>query len=140
MVSPAPNFGYTPDPPKRAWWKWSLGLAALAEPAVQAFHAKLNAGKYEEIYQEADAAFTGTGKHDELVKFLAAVHTKLGDAEVTNQVNMFVNATTSGTFIVTRYDTTFARGTAVETFTWTKKSGNLKLYGYHVESNALVEN
>lgn len=67
---PAPNFGYTPDPPRRAWRKWSLGLTALlliclmwqcsstlrqgrvlAEPAVQAFHAKLNAGKYEEIYQ-----------------------------------------------------------------------------------------
>ena len=140
MVSPAPNLGYTPDPPKRAWWKWSLGLTTLlliylmwqcgsalrqgrvlAEPAVQAFHAKLNAGKYEEIYQEADAALTGTGKHDESVKFLAAVHTKLGDAGVTNQVNMFVNATTSGTFIVTRYDKTFARGTAVETFAWTRK-------------------
>jgi hypothetical protein len=79
-------------------------------------------------------------KHDEWVKLLAAVHMKLGDAGVTNQVNMFVNATTSGTFIVTRYDKTFARGTAVETFTWTKKSGNLNLYGYHVESNALVEN
>jgi hypothetical protein len=91
MVSPAPNFGYAPDPPRRAWRKWSLGLAALlliclmwqcgsalrqgrvlAEPAVQAFHAKLNAGKYEEIYQGADAALTGTGKHDELGKFLAA--------------------------------------------------------------------
>ena len=91
MVSPAPNSGYTPDPPKRAWWKWSLALTALlliylmwqcgsalrqgrvlAEPAVQPFHAKLNAGKYEEIYQEADAALTGTGKHDELVKFLTA--------------------------------------------------------------------
>jgi hypothetical protein len=95
----------------------------LAEPTVQAFHAKLNAGKY----QEADAALTGTGKPDELIKFLAAVHTKLGDAGVTNQVNMFVKATTSGTSIVTRSDQTFARGTAVETFTWTKKSGNLKL-------------
>src|ERR1700730_1035492 len=91
MVSPAPNSGYTPDPPKRAWWKRSLALTALlliylmwqcgcalrqgrvlAEPAVQPFHAKLNAGKYEEIYQEADAALTGTGKHDELVKFLTA--------------------------------------------------------------------
>jgi hypothetical protein len=113
---------------------------SLGQPAVQAFHAKLNAGKHEEIYQEADAPFTGTGIHDELVKFLAAVHTKLADAGVTNQVNIFVNATTSGTSIVTRYDQTFARGTAVETFTWTKKSGNLKLYGYHVESNALVEN
>ena len=53
---------------------------------------------------------------------------------------MFVNAGTSGTFIVARYDTTFARGKATETFTWIKRNGVLKLYGYHVESNALVEN
>jgi hypothetical protein len=159
MVSPAPNFGYTPARPKRAWWKWSLGLTALfliylmwqcgsalrqgrvlAEPAVQAFHNKLNAGQYEEIYQEADSGFTGEGKHDELVKFLTAVHTKLGDAGVTNQVNMLVNATTSGTFITTRYDTTFARGAASETFTWIRKSEGVKLYGYHIESNALIVN
>jgi hypothetical protein len=159
MVSPAPNFDYALARPKRAWWKWSLGLTALlliylmwqcgsalrqgrvlAEPAVQAFHAKFNAGNYEEIYQEADAGFTGEGKHDELVKFLTAVHTKLGDAGVTNQVNMLVNAATSGTFITTRYDTTFARGKAAETFTWIKKNGTLKLYGYHIEGNALIEN
>ena len=153
------NLENTPSPPKRAWWKWSLGLTALfliylmwqcgsalrqgrvlAEPAVQTFHAEFNAGQYEEIYQEADAGFTGAGKHDELVKFLAAVHTKLGDAGVTNQVNILVNANTSGTFITTRYDTTFTRGTAVETFTWVKEGGTVKLYGYHIESNALIEN
>src|SRR5258707_3370019 len=91
MVSPAPNFGYTPDPPKRAWWiartdRSPVDLSdlavrfcprqgrVLAEPVAQAFHAELDAGKNEQIDQEADAAFTGTGKHDELVKFLAAVH------------------------------------------------------------------
>ena len=159
MVSTAPSFDSTPARPKRAWWKWSIGVTALlliyltwqcgsalhqgkvlAEPAVQAFHAKLNAGPYEEIYQEADSGFTGEGKHDELVKFLTAVHTKLGDAGVTNQVNMLVNATMSGTFITARYDTTFGRGKAAETFTWIKKNGTLKLYGYHIEGNALIEN
>jgi len=53
---------------------------------------------------------------------------------------MLVNATTSGTFIVARYNTMFARGPAVETFTFVKKSGTLKLPEYHIESEALLVN
>jgi hypothetical protein len=140
-------------------WKWSLAATAvilvflmwqcgsalhegraLANTAVKEFHQRLNGSRYEEIYQEADEGFTGAGKHDELVKFLGAVHTKLGNAGVENFADMRVNATTGGTFIVTRYNTTFEHGSAVETFTWVKAHGALKLYGYDIRSNALVVN
>jgi hypothetical protein len=156
---PGSNLGYTPDPPKRAWWKWSLALTTLlliflmwqcgsalrqgrvlADPAVQEFHKKLNAGQYEEIYREADEGLAEEAKHDELVKFLEGVHARLGDAGITSQLNMRVNATTFGNSVVAQYNTTFARGSAVETFTWTKKGGTLKLLGYHIESNAFVVN
>jgi len=155
-VSPTSHSGTRP---KSQLWKWSLALTAivlgflmwqcgsalrqgrvLADPAVEDFHRQLNAGQYEKIYLDADESFTGEGKHDELVKFLEAVHTKLGNAGATNQANMLVNATTSGTFIVVHYNTTFARGSAVETFTFKKSNGFLKLQGYHIESNALIVN
>ena|ERR1700690_2008967 len=158
-MASAPGFGHAPNPPKRAWWKWSLALTALllvflmwqcgsalrqgralADPAVHEFHKKINAGRYEEICREADNSLGGIEKRDELIKFLEATHAKLGDAGVSNQLNMRVNATTFGNFVVAQYETTFARGTAVETFTWVKKSGALRLYGYHIESNALVVN
>jgi hypothetical protein len=91
---------------------------ALADSAVREFHSKLNAGQYEEIYNDADEGLAGETRHVELVKFLGAVHNKLGDAAISNQANMRVNTTTFGNSVVAQYNTTFARGTAVETFTW----------------------
>lgn len=124
---------------------WQCGSAlhegsGLANIAVREFHQRLNAGQYEAIYRQADVGFTREGKHDEMVKFLAAVHAKLGDAGATNLVNIRVNATTNGTFLTAEYNTTFARGSAVEMFTWIKKSGNLALHGYNIQSNVLVLN
>jgi hypothetical protein len=147
------------NPPKRVLWKWSLAVTGLivlflawqcgsafrqgrglATAAVRDFHLRLNGAQYEEIYRQADEGFTRPGKHDDLVTFLGAVHTKLGNAGVENLTKMRVNATTSGTFIVTEYNTTFERGSAVETFTWVKVGGSLKLYGYDIHSNSLIVN
>ncbi len=41
-----------------------------------------------------------------------------------------------GSFIMTRYKTAFEQGDAVESFTWRKAGGGLKLVGYHIESKA----
>jgi len=73
-----------------------------------------------------------------LVKFLEAIHTKLGNAGAERLLNATVNAGTDGTFVTTEYDTTFAGGSAIETFTWIKKRGALKLYGYNVQSNTFL--
>jgi hypothetical protein len=156
---PASEAKATTTSARRGLWKWSLAFTAvlltfllwqcgtalrqgraLADPAVQEFHEKLNAGQYDEIYRGADQGLAGEGRQDELVKFLEGVHTKLGDASVATQINIRVNATTFGSSIVAQYNTTFARGSAVETFTWVKRSGTLKLYGYDIRSNALVVN
>jgi hypothetical protein len=152
-----PDFSGLPRRSKRVLWIWALALLTListllewqcssavrqgqtlADPAVQEFHKKLNAGQYEKIYTEADEGLAGEGRHDELVRFLAGVHTKLGDAGVATQINIRVDATTFGSSVVAQYNTAFARGSAVETFTWVKRNGTLKLYGYDIRSNALV--
>jgi hypothetical protein len=152
----APN--RLPRQPK-VLWKWSLVLSALvmvvlawqcgsalhqghvlADSAVGEFHRRLNAGLYEEICREADEGLAGEARHAELVKFLEGVHNKLGDAGVSSQINMRVNASTFGSSVVAQYNTTFAQGSAVETFTWVKKSNSLRLYGYDIRSNALVVN
>lgn len=112
----------------------------MAGPAVQDFHRNLNAGQYEQIYLGADAGLAGDGGHDELIKFLEGVHTKLGDAGAASQLSIRVSATTFGSSIIAQYNTTYTRGSAIETFTWVKKNGNLKLYGYDIRSNALVAN
>jgi hypothetical protein len=114
---------------------------SLANIAAQRFHQELNSGQYEQIYSEADQGFAQPGKHDELVTFLQAVHTKLGDVRMESLLSIHVGASTGGgAFITTQYNTTFARGTGVETFIWVKSRGSLKLYGYNIQSNALVMN
>lgn len=155
-ISPTP--GSATSSPKRVLWKWSLAVSglillflawqcgsafregrSLANAAVREFHKKLNQGQYEEIYREADEGFSRPGKHDQLVRFLEAVHVRLGNADVANLANMRVNASTGGTFIVAQYNTTFDHGSAVETFTWIRSSGALKLSGYNIQSNAPLE-
>jgi hypothetical protein len=156
-ASQGPSFAETQSPPRRVLWNWSLAAAAvllifltwqcgsglaqgrrLANLAVRHFHQELNGDQYEAICQEADETFASEEKHNELVKVLTAVHAKLGDAVEETLVGINVNATTNGTFISSHYKTTFIRGTVVETFTWMKKNGTLKLRGYHIESNAFL--
>ena len=155
-ISPAP--GSATGSPKRVLLKWSLAVTSLillflawrcgsafqegrssANAAVREFHDRLNGGRYEEIYRQADGGFTRPGKHDQLVRFLEAVHTRLGNAGVSNLANIRVNVTTGGTFVVAQYNTTFDHGSAVETFTWIRSSGALKLSGYNIQSDAPLE-
>jgi hypothetical protein len=155
-----PDFGYS-SPPKRVrvLWKLSLAVTAVtlvfyvwqcgsaitegrrsANELVRRFHQMLNGGNYEQIAQEADQVLLQEGHHDELVALLGAVHTKLGNASTESLTNMSVNSGTDGTFVATEYKTTFAHGSAVETFTWIKRGNTLKLYGYNVQSNAFLAN
>jgi hypothetical protein len=140
-------------------WKWSLAAIAvilvflmwqcgsalmqgrtLANAAVQHFHQQLNTEEYEETYGDADEGFKAGQSHDELVKLLQAVHKKLGDAGDATQANIRVDTNAHGTFTTTWYKTTFVNGVATERFTWVKSGGALKLYAYHIESNALLGN
>ena len=159
VASPTPDIPHTPSQPKRVLWKWSLVITAviavflawqcgsgilqgqkLASVAVQHFHEQLNAGRYEDIYQEATEGFRGGSKREELVKFLTAVHAKLGNAGAPSAGSINVNATPGGTFVTTQYNTKFEKGDATETFTWLKTAGTLKLQGYNIQSNALILN
>lgn len=155
---PVPSFGYAPAPaPKRILWKWSLVATAavlgflmwqcgsalrtgrvLSDKAVHRFRTQLNSGRYEDICQEADESFSEGGRHDDTLKLLEAVHRKLGDAGAENQINVNVNAATGGTFITADYNTSYTQGQAMETFTWKRSGGTLKLYAYNVQSKALL--
>jgi hypothetical protein len=124
---------------------WQCGSALvqgrkLATASVRHFHQQLNAEEYEEIYRDADGGFRAGQSHDELIKFLQVVHRKLGNAGHENQVNIRVDTNARGTFTTTWYSTIFVNGTASERFTWVSSGGVLKLYAYHIESNALLAN
>jgi hypothetical protein len=69
---------------------------------------------------------------------LSAVHRKLGSARASSRTFINVNSNGGGTFIRATFTTEFEREIATETVTWRKVNGQLKLYGYNIESNKLV--
>jgi hypothetical protein len=116
-------------------WQCGSGLMRgrkVANEAVKHFHQELNASRYDEIFREADPGLTEGKTEEDLLKFLQTVHTKLGEAGAVSLVSIRVNVTTNGSFTTARYKTTFARGSAVETFTWIGADSALKLYGYDI--------
>jgi len=116
-------------------WQCGAGLIRarrLANAAVEHFHQELNAARYDEIFREADPGFTEGKTEEDLVKFLQTIHTKLGEAGAVRLVSIHVNATANGRLTTARYEATFARGSAVETFTWIGADNTLRLYGYDI--------
>lgn len=154
--APTSDLGH-PAPAKRVLWKWSAAATALilvflmwqcgsalmrgrklADAAVRHFHEQLNVEDYEGIYRGADQGFKAGKSHDESIRFLEAVHQKLGPAGPETRLNIRVETNPSGTFLTTQYSTTFAASAATEMFTWVKSGDTLKLNGYHIQSNALI--
>jgi hypothetical protein len=147
-----------PAQPRRKWisLKWSLLAAALlfftwqcgsgmraasllSDDAVRRFHTQLDSGAYDDIVRESDEAFQNSASREQLLRFLAGVHSKMGPSHGITRANVFVNATTNGTFIKVTYQSTFDQGNAVEAFTWRKAGGGLKLVAYNVQSNVFVQ-
>ena len=106
--------------------------------AVQHFHDELNLEEYEQIFDEASPAFQQSGNKQETLKFFRAVRNKLGYAQESHLVNIMVQSTTAGTFLIGIYTTKFDRGDAQERFTWLRKGARLILQGYNVESKAFI--
>jgi hypothetical protein len=136
---PLDNYPAQPKP-KRVLLKWSLlatvlllgyfmwqcgsGMKAgarLSDDAVRHFHSQLDSEAYGDIVRDSDDAFQNSENRDELVKFLAGVHSKLGASRGSTRTNIFVNASTNGTFIKVTYESTFDQGNAVEAFTWKRR-------------------
>ena len=154
--TPLDNYPAQPKP-KRVLLKWSLlatvlvlgyfmwqcgsGMKAgadLSDEAVRHFHSQLDSGAYGDIVRDSDEAFQNSESRDELVKFLAVVHSKLGPSRDFTRTNIFVNANTNGTFIKVTYQSTFDQGNAVEAFTWKKAATGLKLVRYDVSSKTFL--
>ena len=110
--------------------------ARLSDDRVRRVDSQLDSAAYEDILPESDEAFQNSASR---LEFLSGIHSKLGTARVCSRQNMNVNAGTHGTFINVTYRSTFDRGDAVETFVWRKVGGNLRLAGYHVQSNTFLQ-
>lgn len=105
-TEPLADAGPTVPLHRRTLPKWGLAVTAisllilgqcgfrlmrgrmLAKAAVEHFHEALNAGRYEQIFREADPGLVEGKTEEELVGFLQTVHTKLGDAGAMDLVSI----------------------------------------------------
>ena len=111
---------------------------AAGEKAVENFHAQLNAENYDEIYEKSAKGFKDSASKEEIIKFLSAVHRKLGDAETSSQQGWHVNATPTGSVVTLSYETTFTNDKAEESFTFFMNGDDAQLAGYNINSKKLI--
>ncbi len=112
---------------------------AAAEQAVTHFHQLLDAGQYESIYDASTPEMKASAPKPSFVRFLDAVHRKLGAVKQAKQVGWGVNYNTGGGTVTLNYETQFANGSGTEQFVYRTGSAPA-LLGYHINSTDLVVN
>jgi hypothetical protein len=111
---------------------------AIAEAAVVKFPDQFNAGKYQEIYAQADEGFKKSASEDDFVPLLEAVQRKLGTVKETHSSSWGVNTTTAGTMATLSYDVDFSEGKGSEQFIFHISGDKALLYHYNVNSPLLI--
>jgi hypothetical protein len=111
----------------------------LAKQNVEQFHSELNSEHYTAIYAASDEKLQKAASESDFVKFLEAVHRKLGNVEQSNFRNSGIAwATGQGATVTLVYETKFADGTGMEKFVWHIQDNGATLYRYDINSNELV--
>jgi len=111
---------------------------ATAEQAVPKFHEQLDAGHFDEIYEQAADDLKKVASQQDFVQLLEAIHRKLGDTKSADKTGWNVNYQTSGSFVTLNYKTVFAEGDAQEQFVFRLQDKAALLVGYHINSTALI--
>ncbi len=117
------------------------GMTASREPAEKAvaeFHQRLDRGDFTAIYNDGHPELKKASSEKDFTAFLEAVHRKLGKVESAEQTNWRINTFNLQTYAVLNYQTKFAEGSAVETFTYRLDGDKAVLVGYHISSQALI--
>jgi hypothetical protein len=109
----------------------------LSSAAMERFHQQLNAADYDDIYAEASDDFRKYGKHDEMIRFLAMIHEKMGNSGKTSMAGFHVNWRNGRRWVDEVSNTQFALGQGQESFVWVLEQDRLELYSYHISSSNL---
>jgi len=106
---------------------------------VAKFHRALDAGRTQEIWNDADPQLRSATQQAQFAKLIDAVHRKLGKVRSSKQVGWNANATTGGTFVTLTMETVFEHGSGVEQFVYRKgDGGRMALVGYNIQSQDMM--
>ena len=110
------------------------------EAGVAEFHQKLNNADFDTIYGDSGPEMKKAFTQEDFVKFVAAVHRKLGGFQSGKTSGWNDTVTTSGHFLTLNYAATYENGSADESFKFHIQDSNVVLVGYQINSKALIIN
>ena len=102
----------------------------LATAAVERFHAQLNAGQFQAIYNEAAPAFQSAGSQSTLITAMTQSKQKFGN--VVQAVQVAANAFPGGQVRFV-YNTKFQKGDTTEMFIWQSDGQKASLVMYKIQ-------
>ncbi len=108
------------------------------EKGVTSFHALLNDGRFDEIYDGASDEFRGATARKRFAELLGAVQRKLGKVTGTENKGWRVNSRNLQTYVELAQATRFDRGEAQESFVFVVRGGKATLIGYNIQSQDLI--
>src|SRR5688572_13660523 len=103
-----------------------------AEGGVAMFHQAMDAGKYGAIYDSSAEEMKSSISRDEFVKFLGALHGKLGSFKSGKTTGWNVNVGTGGHMVTLTREAQFEKGPGTEQFVFRVQGERAVLAGYHV--------
>ena len=102
-------------------------------------HAAMSRGDWDGIYANADPQYREGATAEKSRAYLSAVVRKLGNPTASKQTSWTLNTNTSGTFLRSECETTFAtQSTGTETIVWRKSDGVYRLFSYNINSTDLI--
>lgn len=107
---------------------------SIAESQVVAFHERLDAGRFDEIYSSADGAFRKAAPKEKVLELFSAVEKKLGKVKSSSTKTWNVKTFNFVTRVVLVAETEFEHGKGTETFTFQVSGGKASLIGYNMNS------
>jgi hypothetical protein len=117
------------------------GIPAAAQTALQAAIDDIDAGRYDQLYQEAADEWRNQSSLEESKATLQKMRDKLGNARTRTQhtarEEQTSTAPVAGHSVTVIYQTTFDRGEGVENFTLIERGGRWALAKYYVSSSGL---
>jgi hypothetical protein len=105
-----------------------------AEQGVKEFHALLNKGQYDAIYDASDSALKKNWTRTDFAAYLSDIHSRLGMAgRSTTQGFQVQAATGEGTEVALAVQTEFDHGMAQERFVWLIEGERAVLLDYRAD-------
>jgi hypothetical protein len=117
------------------------GIPAGAQTALDTAIEDIDAGRYDKLYQEASDEWRNQSTLDASRAMFEKIGEKLGRAHtrslLTAREEQTGTAPVAGHSVTVIYQTSFARGEGMETFTLVERGGRWYLAKYYVSSSGL---